>query len=216
MKKSRKLVVLALFLAFATCGIAYAAWTDQLYINGNVQTGNLCMKWVDNIGYPKIVGDDEHLMNVRITQIDDHHTRVVLDNMYPGAVCKFDVLAQNAGTIPVKFKDAQVIFDNPNDPAIAYLNAWGDFVADENNDNVQDKYGHFNKVLLKDLGSEMNSNPYLAQVVLKPGGWISFNKDAANEEDNCIWIELDPSAPNSLQNQSIGFTLVTNWKQFNY
>ena len=215
MKKNSKLITLALILTFTLCGVAYAAWTDQLFINGDVKTGSFAMKWIDNTGYPKIIGDQGHLMDVSIEQVDDHHTRVTLSNVYPGAVGKFDVLAQNAGSIPVKFQNADVIFDNPNDPAIAYLNAWGDFVADENNDNHQDKWGHFNKVLLQNFDDEMNSNAYLAQVVLQPGGWISFNKDAGDPKDNCIYIELDPSAPNAAEGKTIGFTLVTNWKQFN-
>lgn len=216
MRKNKRLIVLAFIFTFALCGVAYAAWTDHLFINGNVETGDLCMEWIDNDGYPKIVGDSEHLMTVSIEQTDPHHTRVVLSNMYPGAVGKFDVLGMNKGSIPVKFQNAQVIFDNPADPAIPYLNAWGDFVADEDNDNVQDKWGTFNKVLLDNFDDEMNSNPYLASVVLEPNGWISFNKNAGDPNDNCIYIQLDPNAPNAVtEGKEIGFTLVTNWKQFN-
>lgn len=81
MKKNSKLISLALILTFALCGVAYAAWTDQLFINGNVQTGSLDMVWIDNDGYPKVIGDQAHLMDVSIQQIDDHHTRVILSNV---------------------------------------------------------------------------------------------------------------------------------------
>ncbi len=47
MKKRSRLLTLVLVFAFALTGIAYAAWTDSLQVDGTVNTGNIDVQFSD-------------------------------------------------------------------------------------------------------------------------------------------------------------------------
>ena len=45
MKKKFGILALVLVLALGSLGVGYAAWTDTIYVNGTVSTGEVCMQF---------------------------------------------------------------------------------------------------------------------------------------------------------------------------
>jgi hypothetical protein len=96
---SKRIMTIATFLvvaALATMGLAYGAWTDQLQINGSVQTGRLDVQLQvagfdadQNGGCAYTLGDGNNTISIEA------------DNATPGMVCWTLLEVVNNGTIPV-------------------------------------------------------------------------------------------------------------------
>lgn len=112
----KRLLVLCLIMAFALTGVAYAAWTDTLVINGSVGTGKLNLIFTG-----ATVTDNEQGRDVASTTAsigtDEKTLDIAITNAYPGyqAIVKYTI--QNEGTVPVKLKAI-----TPNVPAVLTVN----------------------------------------------------------------------------------------------
>ena len=115
------LLCLALVLALGTLGVAYAAWTDTIFINGTVNTGsvdiaivNLSSTWVYKVpgAPPEIVvvhgwvpappaGSELIASAVAYSTVDDEVT-ITINNAFPCVDLTADILVKYEGTIPVK------------------------------------------------------------------------------------------------------------------
>jgi hypothetical protein len=142
-RKNKKLLALVMVFAFALSGIAYAAWTDTLYINGTVATGTLDAQWAcadppsDNDGTeyinvgpwwlpiyvenPNDVGDvdsDRTFLTASMNQDNDNGLNdlltITIHNAYPGYQASIPWVIKNTGSIPIKL-DAPT--GAPNDAA---------------------------------------------------------------------------------------------------
>lgn len=145
--KNAKYFALALVLAFALIGAAYAAWTDTLFIDATVQTGYLDTFFNSAVSNdPGSTADpgQPNGLNVGKTEAaidpsDAQKIDVALTNVYPGYNSQVTFVIENSGTIPVKVSlsiantdadkvevsisgitDGQVI--NPGASATGYLN----------------------------------------------------------------------------------------------
>lgn len=227
MKKRTKMIALLMVLAFALTGVGYAAWTDTLYINGNVKTGSLDVDYVSGCLFgaticPAIVADQ--YVTKSIEYIDDNTCKVTIGNLYPGAKVWFDVAQKNKGSIPVKFDKATITFSG-NTELVPYLQARGSYVADTNGGSILDGFASgiflgggsiYNPTFgsLANLGTAMTSA--LQGKVFQPGGWICFADEEQNgDEPSCIYVKLADNAPNEVQGKEITFTITMDWKQFN-
>ena len=96
-----KLFALLLLLAVLTLGVAYGQWTDQLNVNGTVQTGELDVNFSDYR-----CSDDEGLATISAAYdpTDSDILHVTVGNGYPGYMgyCSIDYKVE--GTIPVYIK----------------------------------------------------------------------------------------------------------------
>ena len=90
------LLSIALLLALCLAGVGYAAWTDEVYIEGTV-----------DMGYVAVVlsaGDCSHPEIISCSVSDPHTLVVTLTDAPPGDyACNFTI--ENTGTIPVKIQD---------------------------------------------------------------------------------------------------------------
>lgn len=217
MKKSRIIVSLAMVLALAISGIAYAAWTDQLFINGSAQTGN--MNVVFDRGcfnfYPHT--EDACYVEAEASFIDDHHITFTIDNLYPGAWALIDLKQMNKGTIPAKFDKATLTIDSDPGNIQGYLRSKCLYTLWKN-PGLSLGYlqgGLFSYGNFTDLDNCITNG--LHGKVINPGGYLLFGEE--NEEDgtepNCIVIKLDENAPVSTEGQTLTFTLTFDWIQFN-
>lgn len=116
MKKAR-VITAALVAAMITMGAGYAAWSDTVKVNSNVNTGNMNIEFIKT-GIPAPMpysfgletGDSKYMQNT-ITSTEKEVT-VSLNDLYPGAGLLYGTSFQNKGSIPVIIDSVEVIIDD--------------------------------------------------------------------------------------------------------
>ena len=107
-------VALALVIAAVSMSLGYAYWTESLTINGNVNTGQLDMKWVDfHFGTHDIVpwayAPSSPYVTSDVSVSGDRKVMyVTFSNLYPGAVIDWGGFGWNSGSIKAKFKQMRI------------------------------------------------------------------------------------------------------------
>lgn len=117
-------VALALVIALVSLTMGYAYWTETLYINGNVTTGELDVKWVDfEFGKHDIVPwayapNSPYVESDADVSGDRKTIFVTFGNLYPGAVIDWGGFGWNSGSIPAKFQEMKITVESdPNNVA---------------------------------------------------------------------------------------------------
>jgi len=125
----------ALILALGMTGVAFAHWSQTIYIEGTVETGTVCVGWVyvDYEDYEylnKDVGEvDAWLDDPKGWHIEDEifGTLVVdLINVYPSYEAYIYVEIANGGTIPVNLVDFDIGPVSDPDDLIRFVDCWID------------------------------------------------------------------------------------------
>jgi predicted ribosomally synthesized peptide with SipW-like signal peptide len=105
MKRSLFLVVAAL-VCLSLTGIAYAAWSENITIEGYVTAGSFDIKWsdaqLDRAGEPQFEGD--YVATVTLNDNDENKLVYTVINAYPGWESGIRCKVTNAGSIPAKLK----------------------------------------------------------------------------------------------------------------
>lgn len=101
-------VPMLLILALVITGFAYAHWSENLYINGTVNTGELKLKYLsvsadDGPGIIDI-GKDKDVGCTTARLVDDTHIEFTITNAYPCYETYVHFSIKNIGTIPAHFK----------------------------------------------------------------------------------------------------------------
>lgn len=108
----------ALAVALAMTGIAYAHWSQTIYIDGSVSTGSVCVGW-ENVycndygidpGYDKDVAScDAYLWGWKGMHGDNdiyENLTINISNVYPCYSVTVTAVVANCGTIPLHIYDA--------------------------------------------------------------------------------------------------------------
>jgi len=116
------ILCLALVIALGALGVGYAAWTDTIFINGSVSTGEACVEFVTPIGSLDPCGDaesldwtaDDHFATgiyypvepkdvgcTTVTETAPDTLTVVITNGYPCYANEIKYHTINCGTIPM-------------------------------------------------------------------------------------------------------------------
>lgn len=120
----------ALALAMAMTGVAYAHWSQIIYIEGTVETGTVSVGWVyfenwDDEWLGKDVGSvGVWLKDVKGTHNGDniYETLVIeLNNVYPSYEAYIYVEIANGGTIPVNLVDFDIYPTSDPDNLMDYV-----------------------------------------------------------------------------------------------
>lgn len=107
----------ALTLALGMSGFAYACWSQTLYIEGEVETGEVCVGYVytdswDEEYLGKDVGDIDCWLEDEKGEHDEdpiYETLVIeLSNVYPSYGAYIEVWIANGGSIPVDLVDFDI------------------------------------------------------------------------------------------------------------
>ncbi len=102
--KKFKFISLALLLAFALMGAAFAAWSDTLTGNATLETGEL-----DASIAAGTVSDNETTLDVAsvtaTSSADGNSITITIDNAYPGYEASIPFTVTNDGTIPADISD---------------------------------------------------------------------------------------------------------------
>jgi len=107
-------------IALAALGFSYAWWTETLTINGNVNTGDLNVKFVwKSYGYWQPIYWYHEKPYIETTQYPPYNypdpwqgdtLTISLSKLYPcpSVQARFSFVVVNIGTIPAKVKDAEL------------------------------------------------------------------------------------------------------------
>jgi len=95
-----------LLIALASLGLAYGYWTDNLQINGTVESGELEVEFT-NLWW----SDTNCTYEFDST---NHTLTITADNAYPGFWCEGSVQVKNTGSIPVKILPVAVTTSGPD------------------------------------------------------------------------------------------------------
>lgn len=96
---------LVLIIALAGLSVGYAYWTETLYINGTVATGNLSVAFADPITTSDSDGTDQYggscSASVSNVGTENETLNIAVTNAYPGYYCTVNFNVKNDGSIPV-------------------------------------------------------------------------------------------------------------------
>lgn len=113
--KKLLLICLALVLAVGTMGVGYALWSDSLYIQGTIETGEIdfCIASVasDDVGLDP--GYQKDVASTTVEILDCHHARVTVNNAYPCYENYVHFTVQFLGTVPVHLEEIRVTSSDP-------------------------------------------------------------------------------------------------------
>ena len=130
-------VFAALMVALAMTGVAYACWSQTIFIEGTVETGYVCVGWSDvytedEWNVTKDVGEiDAWLEDQKGWHIDTpiYETLVVeLSNVYPSYEAYIEVDISNGGTIPVDLVDFGLYPVSDPDELLRFVNWYINYV----------------------------------------------------------------------------------------
>jgi len=134
METRKILSISALTILVLALGTALAMWSETLWINTTVNTGEVDVKWSEwwcsdegsdpqGEGYSNEEGKDVASCNVEVEVEDDEGDAIKLlvsiNNAYPGYAVDVYLVVDNIGTIPVKLYDYSI--PEIEDPIIMYL-----------------------------------------------------------------------------------------------
>ena len=204
------LLCLALVLALGSLGVGYALWSDVLYIQGSVDTGNLCWEWttvtqVDPGPPPQVVYDyhanpgftgppyifqgDKDVGWTSAVVTDPKHITLHLYNVYPCYANEISLYTRNCGTVPLHFE--RVIFSSAYDTAtidwiaLDYAPVSLDLTGD-GNDDIEFKWGNH-------IGMQLHPN--------------------VNGPEQSFWLHILQACPQS--QTGLTFTITLDGVQYN-
>jgi predicted ribosomally synthesized peptide with SipW-like signal peptide len=215
--KKRKVITAVLLVAFLLMGASYAAWSDTLVLDHNVQMGTLDVDWQPNYsGYE----DPYVTLNHELGPVDPSCTMVVdytvddilsisINNMYPGIYAAFDIHQQNMGTLPAKFGSVTVDLSGSDPGALAnVLYQFSMWKFDDSSD-MWIPLGNYNGLV---TGVEGFFNTSLAGVVLDAGDYITAQPgDIVDLWSGSLWLPL--TAGDDAQGQFLNFDITFTWLQ---
>lgn len=109
MNKKLTAIFAAVLIALCLAGVSYAMWDKTLYINGEVNTGNLCLEILsatsDDTGIDP--GKDKDVASTTVTWTEQTVT-ITITNAYPCYYTYVHITVHNCGTIPVKLQSIPV------------------------------------------------------------------------------------------------------------
>lgn len=103
-KTSIPAIVAVVLVALALSGFSYAHWSGWMYIDGEVETGDLgaeIVTWFcDDKGIDPGYTKDIAQCYCSIDEVDPHYAYVTIENAYPSYEVRFTCDIENTGTIP--------------------------------------------------------------------------------------------------------------------
>jgi hypothetical protein len=103
------LLCLAIVLALGSLGVGFALWSETLYINGTVYTGEVDVQWTW-CSCSEIESKDVATVTCDIS--DPYTLYFTVDNGYPCYTADCEVELTNVGTVPVIIENITVTPDN--------------------------------------------------------------------------------------------------------
>jgi hypothetical protein len=222
MKKTR-FIALAMVVAIMLMGAGYGAWTDFTEVTGTVDTGELDVgiRWASLSKPDYTDGSISHDDNTITFNLSDLYPTVYNAEGFGPSYARVHFSVENHGTIPVKLDSIEFVPTNPDSPVWDHLRTvvhihHGTPSATGTSLSTKGSLTGTNPLSgnLIDLDSLLlGTQCTLDEFVLMPGEAIWFGGNT--DEESSIRFYLHKDAENDTMNESFGFTLKLNWKQFN-
>lgn len=229
--KKTKIIVLSLFISIMLIGAGYAAWTEKIGLDGIVKTGDLKVELYSDSNFPYIEYNDNYgfdYVNSSIIQLNKKKLRVIISNLYPGAVSYIGSKIKNTGSKPAIFNGFSIEFDTLSDLELkSNLKVAGNFIKISNTGDVT----HLGSFVCKSYELEKCLESILHGIVLEPGDLLTFDNpqdsiviNKVNEDllsynhynnKNCILFYLPINFGNNSEKKTIQFDLSIDFKKFN-
>ena len=107
-------ICLALVLALGSMGVGYALWSDSLYLEGTINTGEVDTEIIsiasDDVGIDP--GYDKHVATTEVAIIDSKTATITVTNGYPSYSNWVHFTTAILGTVPVRLQAINIV--NPN------------------------------------------------------------------------------------------------------
>ena len=113
MNKKPLSALMAITIALSVVGIAYSAWTDNIYIEGKVKMAHVTMKIISD----KVLTSKEVERYSEITyerSEDGHYLAITSNNLKRCWFVWVGLVLQNQGTIPANLKSFEYYFEGPD------------------------------------------------------------------------------------------------------
>ena len=91
-------ICLILVMALGAMGASYALWSDVLYLDATVETGDIGLHWTQ--GTPEVIGDDKDVSTATCAIVDNTLT-ITITNAYPCVTYRFPIDLHGDGSVPV-------------------------------------------------------------------------------------------------------------------
>ncbi len=240
--KKTKLIALTMVVAIMMMGAGYALWSEQLFLDTTVRTGDFDMKITEistrtgdneiqneiqsyngNTSYHKFdwthQGASPQIISNENSKIDGNSATVEFAELYPGGVVQVDMKMVNQGDIPARLKSVNVALVDGNQYLFNKLLAKSSWKADTGGNDTQNIYGHVNWDAAHNDGWYYGVQNALNALVtdLNDDNIIiepnGWLKLGDGTEDGCIQFKLDPNVGNEYQDLSCKFKITFNWEQ---
>jgi hypothetical protein len=90
---------LAVVLALGTMGVGFALWSETLYIDGTVFTGELAVEWSQDVPYDNEPPEKDFSWAECYIELDTIY--ITIYNAYPSITYTIPIDIHNIGTIPM-------------------------------------------------------------------------------------------------------------------
>jgi hypothetical protein len=206
LSKMRTIVIAVILVGVMAFGVS-GYWTNTLNLNGTFKAAKMDVIFVN----PCVASElSPYIHADAVISADKKTVDFKIENMYPGAMAKLNVTAQNVGTIPVKLDN--VVLTTDNDVLAGYLQCYG-YVGYKNPlDVIHTQNLSAIPFNILNLDTLLNSNVMLDTMVLQPNGQFYFSSLIPGQG---FYIKLDDNAPGMMQGQEVTVSMTIDWKQFN-
>lgn len=213
MKKTR-FVALVLTVAVMLIGAGYAWWSDALFVDHTITTGELKVEFIKPHWAGGVMMSTYYpYLTLTPTTPDTKTVTFTAENLYPGAGYVTNAEMANTGSIPAKFDKAVVEIDEGSSKAVVDNLIFSlDFWLFDEDGNVKGVLPYQESVSLKDLETAIND--VMNGVILEPGDYVAMAH--GDSVDNWTYCMLSEEAGNDTANGKITFSITYTWNQFNY
>jgi hypothetical protein len=97
--KKLTLIAMALVVAVGAMGVGYALWSDSLYLEGTVYTGDIGLEWSQGVPYDTEIPEKD--VSYGVCEIQGDLLIITIYNAYPSIEYHFPLDIHGTGTVPV-------------------------------------------------------------------------------------------------------------------
>lgn len=159
--------VFALTLVLGLMGTAAAQWSDSLFINEDISTGKLCVKFAK----PGSGSDSNVIIELINPDVNNesHEANITVSKIPNGKFKNFELTIRNRSTIPVKLGEPIVTWENTN----AFTIEWTKY-PDEIIDGNKDTNNIHGQIQVIDPSNPPPTGTYKFNIVIPVRAWNDF------------------------------------------
>jgi hypothetical protein len=116
------LISLAMVVALGMLGVGYARWSDNLFLSGEVTTGNIGLAWSQGTPFDNEIPEKD--VSYGVCDIVGDTLFISIVNAYPCITYSFPIDVHGTGSVPVHIGPWENFSGNLPSGAVVTLPAW--------------------------------------------------------------------------------------------